>query len=453
MIDRPIRLGERTPASGESTVSSYLLTHSRVTLVERCLLFTCIVMLPLQDYFPSVAGMSFSFLLFATLAAYIIVYRLRTLETIWHHPVFIAAYAFFVVSVLLELSSPLPEFYQSMRFAEMIGGMMCVAVLCRDRSAVTAGLYGYIATALWVTVVLYLTGYETLQGMAAEDFSQAERGRLNAFGDKPLGANLNQLAFLCSQGALVAFALCLSDKRKRLRVPLLGIAAFCFFGTFLTMSRGAALVGFAGGAVIFYTHGVRYGKELIIACILGMAIYMVVPQAFWSRMVFSTEVGKSGKMEARARLYTLAVDRLPEYIVSGVGSGNFSKKWAFDHGFATRRISPDGRSTVIKILVAHSALVQLTIYWGILGLSTFLLILWGIYRSIPLQCGRDELSLALLGIMVSLGVYLLYGTDFSDKVHALGVGMLVGARRWIWPSGIVSAVEGNRYPSGADMNM
>jgi hypothetical protein len=27
---------------------------------------------------------------------------------------------------------------------------------------------------------------------------------------------------------------------------------------------------------------------------------------------------------------------------------------------------------------------------------------------------------------------------------------LAGARRWIWPRGIVSAVEGNRYPSGAE---
>jgi hypothetical protein len=410
------------------------------------MLFISIVMLPLQDYFPPVAGMSSSFLLFAALGTYVIMFRLRSLEAIWRYPVFIAGYVFFVVSVLLEFSSPLPEVYQSRRFAEMLGGMMCVAVLCRDRSALTTGLYGYIATSLWLTVVLYSTGYETLQEMSAEDFSQAERARVQAFGAKSLGANLNQLAFMCAQGALVAFALCLSEKCKRHRVLLLGIAAICFFGTFLTMSRGAALVSFVGGAILFYTHGVRYGRELVIACVLGVAIYMLVPEAFWSRMVYTTEVGKSGKMEARAKLYTLALDRLPEYIVAGVGAGNFSKKWAFDHGFAALRKSPDGRSTHMKLYVAHNALVQLTIYWGILGLSTFLLIIWCVYRSIPLQCGREGLSLALLGIMVSLGAYLLYGTDFSDKTHAFGVGMLIGARRWIWPSGVVSAVEKTGIP-------
>ena len=450
MIDQPVRLGQRTSASGEPAAAPYTLTPPRVTLVERCLLFTSIVTLPLQDYFPPVAGMSFSFILFAAIAAYAIVYRLRTLESIWYHPVFIAAYAFFVVSALLELSSPLPEFYQSQRFAEMTGGMMSVAVLCRDRSALTTGLYAYIATALWVTGALYLTGYEALQGMAAEDFTEAEKLRGQAFGQHGLGANLNQLAFMCAQGALVAFALCLSDKWKRYRVLLLGIAAVCFFGTFLTMSRGAALVVLGGGVAIFYTRGVRYGKELITVCVLGMAIYMLVPEAFWSRMMFTTDVGKSGKMEARARLYTLAVDRLPEYIVAGVGAGNFSKRWAFEHGFASVKTSPDGRTVRMKVYVAHNALIQLTIYWGILGLSTFLMMIWCVYCLIPSQCGRDELSLALLGIMVALGAYLLYGTDFSDKTHAFGVGMLVGARRWIWPSGIVSAVEGSRYLSDAD---
>jgi len=314
-----------------------------------------------------------------------------------------------------------------------------VAVLCRDRSALTTAMYGYIATALWVTVSLYLTGYETIQGMAAEDYTQADRIRGEAFGTRTLGANLNQLAFLCAQGSLVGFALCLSDESRRFRVPLLGITAFCLFGTLLTMSRGAALVIVMGVAVILYARGLRFGKELIIVCVLGMAIYMVVPQAFWSRMVFSTEVGTSGKMESRARLYTLAIDRLPEYIMAGVGAGNYAKEWAFRNGFARVKTTPDGRPIEVKRYVAHNALLQLTIYWGILGLSTFLVIIWAVYRSIPLECGRDGLSLALLGIMVSLGAYMLYGTDFSDKVHALGVGMLVGARRWIWPTGIVSA--------------
>ncbi len=452
-INRPTRLDQSPPAGEKSVAARHIVQpYSRSTLVERCLLFTAIVALPLENYFPSVAGMSFSFLLFAAILAYVIVSRLKSLDAIWHHPVFIAAYAFVVVSVLLEFSSPLPDYTQSKRFVEMIVGMMSVAVLCRNRLTLTAGMYGYIVIGLWVSVALYSTGYGTLQGMEADDFRQAEVLRGQAFSEKLMGANLNRLAFVCAQGALVAFALCLSDEWKRFRAPLLGIVAFCTTASFLAMSRGAVVVMLTGFAVILYTRGFRQGKALVLVFVLGMGIYAVVPDAVWTRMAFSTEVKASGKMEARAKLYTNALKRLPEYLLAGVGAGNFYNKWAFEKGFAGVRLSPDGKSATVSIHVAHNALIQLTIFWGILALSIFLLIIWYAYRSIPFQCGRDGLPLALVGIMVSLGALLLYGTDFSDKAHALGVGMLIGARQWIWPSGIVPAVEGNRSPSGADRN-
>lgn len=454
MINQPTRFDEN-PVAGEKPVAprSILQPHSRSTLVERCLLFTIVVSLPLQDYFSSVAGMSFSFLLFTVLTAYVIVNRPRSVGVIWHHPVFIASYVFVVVSVLLEFSSPLPDYRQSRRFVEMIVAMMSVAILCRNRSILTAGLYGYIVMGLWVSFVVYSTGYETLQGMEADDFRQAEKLREQAFAENPTGANLNRLAYVCAQGAIVAFALCLSDKWKRFRASLLGIVTFCTTASFLAMSRGAAVVMLMAFAVILHARGFRQGKALVLVFILGVITYAVVPDAIWSRMVFSTEVRANGKMESRANLYTTALKRLPEYVIAGVGAGNFYNKWAFEKGFASVRTSRDGKSTEMALHVAHNALIQLTIFWGILALSVFLLIVWCVYQSIPFKCGRDGLSLALVGIMVSLGALLLYGTDFSDKAHALGVGMLIGARRWIWPSGIVPAVERNRSSSDADMDI
>ncbi len=452
MINRPIRLDHRALASGESAAARYIETNPRVTLVERCLLFASIVALPLQHYFPPVAGMSSSFLLFAALLVYVIVNRSRILGTIWYQPVFIAAYAFFVVSVLLEFSSPFPDYQQPKRFLEMLVGMISVAALCRGRSALIAGLYGYIAIALWVSVLLYMMGYEALQGVDADNFHQASSARGQAFQEKPLGANINGLALVCVQGGLIAFALSLSDKWNRFRFPLLGIVGVCLSGSLLAMSRAAVVVILVGLAAILYARGFRQGKALILVSVLGMGIYAVVPDAVWSRMQFSTEVNSSGKMESRAKLYTNALNRLPEYIVAGVGAGNFKQKWALEKGFSAVRMSSDGKSTQISVHMAHNAFIQLTVYWGILGLSTFLLIIWCVYRSIPLQCGRDGLSLAMLGIIVSLGLYLLFSHEFAGKGFSNGVGMLIGARRWIWPRGIVPAVEENRFPSGADTN-
>lgn len=433
-MDGRLRLEQKAPAN-----------DSRSTLGGRVLIFTSIVLLPLQDYFPPVAGISFGFLLFAALAAYAIATCARTLGKIWYHPVFIAAYVFIGVSALLEFTSPLSMYSDIFRFGQMIVGAVCVAALCRDRSVLAAGLYGYIAVGLWVSVVLYSTGYGTLQGMQADDFNEASNLRAQTFREKPLGANINGLALFCAQGALIAFALSLFDRLKHLRPLLLGIVAFCLIASFLPMSRGVAVVLLGSFAAILYSQGFRHGKTLILACVLGMGVYMLVPDAVWSRMVFSTERGEGGKMESRARLYDTALNRLPEYLVAGVGAGNFHQDWGYKKWYT----KPLGG--VLVPLPAHNTLLAVTIYWGIIGLSIFMWFIWCVYRSIPLGCGRDDLSLAMLGIIISLGLYMLQVHTFYDKQFALGVGMLVGARQWIWPRGMVSTGEVNKRQSGADI--
>lgn len=432
-----VRLEQKAPANVGQTGVWYALPHSGTTVGGRVLLFTAIVMLPLQDYFPQVAGIGFGFVIFAALAAYAIVHCTRALGTIWYHPVFMAAYIFIGVSALLEFSSPLSSYNDISRFGQMIVGAVSVAALCRDRSVLAAGLYGYIAAGLWVSVVLYSTGYGTLQGMQADDFNEASQLRAQAYGKKPLGANINSLALICGQGAIIAFALSLFDRLKHLRPLLLGIVVFSLIASFLPMSRGVAVVLLVSLAAIVYAQGFRHGKTLILICVLGMGVYMVVPDAVWSRMVFSTERGEGGKMESRARLYDTAISRLPEYLVSGVGAGNFHKDWGYKKWY-TKHIGG-----VLVPLPAHNTPLAITVYWGIIGLSMFMWFIWCVYRSIPLGCGRDELSLALLGIIISLGVYMFQIHTFHDKQFALGIGMLVGARQWIWPRGIVSTGEVN----------
>jgi hypothetical protein len=420
------------------TVVPHIVPQSGTTPAERFLLFTAVTTLPLEKHLPTVAGMSFSFLVFAVLAAYIIVNRPRLLSEIWYHPVFIAAYTFVVVSALLEYSSPLSSYQEIIRFAQMIGGAVCVATLCRDRSGLAVGLYGYIGAALWVSILLYLTSYGMLREMGATSSFQ-EASNLRGHLDTGITANKNALAFVCTQGAIVAFALSLSDRFKHFHILLLGIGIFCLVAAFLPMSRGAVVIGSVSGATILHAYGVKQGKALILASILGMGIYILVPDAVWSRMAFSTEVGESGRMEARAHVYTTALNRLPEYIIAGVGAGNYYAQWGLEKGFFSSR----------GVVGAHNALLQIAIFWGGLALFMYLWFIWLVYRSIPLRCGRDELSLALLGVLVSLGMIILESHSFYDKWFAFGIGMLLGARQWIWPTGIVSAVEDNKCPPHA----
>jgi hypothetical protein len=413
------------------------LPFSRTTPFERFLLLISIVILPLQEQIPPVAGMSVMFLVLASLAAYLIVNRPRSLGKVWYHPIFIATYAFIGVTALLELSSPLSSYRDIVRFTQMIGGAVCVAALCRDRSALTAGLYGHIAAAVWVSVVLFSTSYETLQGTRADDYGQASKLRAQAFDENPIQANINELAFTCTQGGIVAVTLALVGRVKQCRILLLGIAIFCLAGSFLAMSRGAALITFVSLAVILYAHGTRHGKALIVISIVGLSLYAVVPDAIWSRMTYSTEVREGHKMESRAWIYTTVLDHLPEYVVAGVGAGNFNTEWGSKNGFFRNGV----------VTGAHNSFLQILIFWGSLGLSMFLWILWCVYRSIPLRFGRDELTLGLIGIIASLGLWLFVTHGYYSKHYAFGLGLLVGFQQWIWPTGVVSAVEINQGPS------
>lgn len=418
------------------------------TLVEQVLLFSAIVMLPLQDHIPAVAGMSIMFLIFAALGMYVVFNRSRTLGKIWYHPVFIAAYAFIGVSVLLEVSSPLSGYTEITRFGQMIAGAICVATICRDRAVLAAGLYGYIAAGMWIAAFLYSSSYGTLQEMAANDLSEADQLRAQTFGDTALRANINGMAFVCAQGAIVAFALSLLDRLQPRRFLLLGVSVFCLVAAFLPMSRGTVVVILVSFGMILYAHGAKHVKTLMVISLLGVCVYMLVPDAVWSRMAFSTG-SQGGAMDSRAKLYTTAFDRLPEYIGTGVGAGNFWKKWGFEKGFQS--MTQEGIPYVKGV---HNSLLQITIFWGALGLFTFMWIIWLVYRATPLECGRDGLSLALLGIIVSLGPLLLQQQNYYEKVFAIGLGLLLGARQWIWPTGIVSAAsEVDRYPSGVDMNI
>lgn len=277
MIDRPISLCQRTPASAATEVP-HIVPQSGTTPVERFLLLVAMTTLPLEKHLPTVAGMSLSFLIFAVLAAYIIVNRPRALGEIWYHPVFIAAYAFVGVAFLLEFSSPLSRYDEIIRFAQMIGGAVCVAALCRDRSGLAVGLYGYIGAALWVSILLYLTSYGMLTEMGTtSSFQQASNLRSQL--DTGITANKNALAFVCTQGAIVAFALSLSDRFRHFRILLLGMGIFCLVAAFLPMSRGAAVISSVSVATILYAHGIKHGKALILASILGIGIYILVPDA------------------------------------------------------------------------------------------------------------------------------------------------------------------------------
>jgi len=416
------------PRSGSLARERISSTYA-TTRLEQFLLMLTIMLLPLQysdvlnaySPFPTFPVM---FILFALSGAYILLNRPGMLAKTWEHPVFLTTYAFLCLSFLLESVHSYASYEELFRIGQMIAGAVIVATLCRDRRAFRAAIYGYIIVGILLSIFLFSTAYSTLRAATVTDFTQASLLRGEAFSDNPLEADLNGMAFVCGQGAVAALALALSAVVPRRRYLFLGISLFCFVGAFLPLSRSGAVIVLASAATVTFVSKVRFGKMLLVACVFAVGIMVLIPDAVWMRMTFSTEV-HDGKQEGRARIYTAFFEHISDYGMTGVGAGNYVKSWAVANGFARRS----------RLLGAHNSFFQVMIYWGWLGLLALVAVVWQAYRHLPKQRG-DAMVSFLFGITVSLLLLMQVMHNLYAKEFSLGLGFLVAANHWVWPTGM-----------------
>lgn len=381
-------------------------------LPERVLLLGTIVLMPLENHIPNVAGFSILFILFAVLACRAVLNGPHILDRVWLHPVFVAAYGFIIVSSLMESAGPQSDYHDIVRFAFMVGGALLFAVLCRDRRALEACCYGYMGAALWLGVVILLTSYGALSGAEATGYVEASRMRVQAFRDLPIRNNLNIMAFICSQGGVVALAFALTGLPQRRKLFFV-IALFCLVASFFPMSRGGIAITIMSSAVVLYACGIRQARVLVPVGILGASIFVLIPVAIWSRLSFSTDT-YGGQIDARAILYVEAFDHLGDYLMTGVGAGNCLSLGEWSCG-------------------VHNSFLHVTINWGLIGLATFSLIIWRAFHSLPKQSKSDTLALCVTGIAASSFFWLFFVHNFYDKAFSMALGILIAYRAWIWP--------------------
>ena len=393
------------------------------TRIEHGLLFATVALLPLETHVPAVMGFGFMSFVFGVLAIYVLLNRATILDRVWGHPVFLTAYGYLFVMVLLESAHPYAGYIELLSFAQMILGAILIASLCRDRSALRAGLYGWIASGTWVTVYLIFTSYGSISAMTATDFDSASEAREQVFQGMDFQTNLNNLAFFAAQGAVGAFALGLREKSSRRRVLFLLVMLTCIVGAFLPMSRGGVMVVAVACAAVMGTYGLLKARMLLVLALLAVGVWLFVPEAVYSRLVYQAHSYEPGKLEGRTKVYTAVLENLPDYVFTGVGAGHFWTAWGNSHGFR------EGKG----ILGAHNCFAQATIYWGLLGLGGFLAVIWQAYRSFPAPCGTDALKLSLLGTSVALLVLMMIMDLLYAKEFSIGLGLLVGASQWIWP--------------------
>jgi O-antigen ligase len=422
-----------------------LLPGSRTTLFERLLLMIPIVILPLDGsaikvggriIFFGIAGFSALYILFGILGAYLLLVRPGALAKTWSHPLFLTAYALLILVTAIEFTHPHTSLGQLISFGSLFAGAIFIASLCRDREALQASIYALLITGVWVSVYLFLLSYSDLNAATATDFEEAAvlRGEIFRARHMPLKTNVNFLSFFSAQGAVIALALALKVRSALRRNLLLGMALFCFIASFLGLSRGAVAITVISCTFVMLLSGIqkfaRFSKMIIVAAVLVVGALMWIPDAVYSRMIY-VQTSEEGVKVARHETYKAALEHLPEYFVTGVGAGNFWEFWGVQSKYGGYR---QGKA---RVSGAHNCLIQATLYWGLVGLLGLVAIVYQAYRSLPNRLIDDPLVLCLYGFSVVLLLYMQVHHVITAKQFAIGLGLLVGARRWVWPKGSV----------------
>jgi hypothetical protein len=400
------------------------------TVVERLLLTMVIAILPIEKYVPRIGPVSVLYALFAVLAGYVLWNRPRTFSRLVWHPVFRAAYFMLFVACLVETLHPYATYTIPFRIAQMAIGAVVIATLCRDKAALYAAMYGFILAGIGVSTFLIFKGNRSLHEAMAADYKAATQLRTNTF-QTDLHFELGTLAWMAGQGVVVALALALAARSPKQRYLFLFCGLICLVGTFMPLSRGGVLITALSclTVIVVYllAHPSKQGRTLIATAVLLATVFVAVPDAVFSRLQFSTEENSHGKMEGRARIYTSAITYLPEYVLDGVGAGNYWTAWAANTTFEKNDFG--------KIDGPHNCFIVMTVYWGLAGLITFIVVVWRAYLCVPLRHREDTLAICLYGLSVGWFLRLMVVHTLYDKAFSFGFGLLVASSYWIWRKG------------------
>ncbi len=405
------------------------LGQYRSTRIERLLLMVTIAMVPQQSNLPKPGGFSLLFILFGFLIFYQVACRPGIFLRTARHSVFVAAYIFVGVALIIEILHGNAAYNEIFRIVFMLVGGIVIASLCRDRKALLYGMYGYVAGSVVLSGLLFATTYGKFGSLSSSgSFHDVSFQRVQLFANNPLQDNLNTMSFFAAQGAIVAMVLTLTAKTSFGRYASLILSLSCIAGTLMPLSRSGVMILVLGFGAVLWVYGIMNFRVITMAAILGLVVMAWVPDAVFSRFRLTSEKHQSGEFQdSRTHVYAAVVKRIPEYVLFGVGMGRFYNEWGKQNEFRT----PGG-----AVVGSHNCLAQVTINWGLIGLATFLMFIWRAYRCIPHRWGKDRLHLCLLGLAVSVMGWSMLMHDLQAKEFSLALGLLIATDLWMRSQGL-----------------
>ncbi len=202
-----------------------------------------------------------------------------------------------------------------------------------------------------------------------------------------------------------------SERQAVLRILAAWALGVCTLTVLLTYSRGgfiALMVVIIASLVTFYRGQIRY---VLAVAVVGLLVINVLPSQFKDRISTLAQIlpgftNTTGSVDSSIRGRTsemiVAVQMFADHPLLGVGVGNYPplyQKYA-------QKLGMEFRS---EIRQAHDLYLEVASETGLLGLFSFLLMLWGISKSI----WDAQRSLAKKGL-----------TSLSHMVAAYGFGFL-----------------------------
>jgi hypothetical protein len=389
-------------------------TQSRIH--ERVLLFTTIVLLPFEEAIPTLGGLSAIWILFG-LIGIIALQQPRDLFAIAFLPTFLCFYLMVLVAGIIELSHSRFNLGDWTRLVQVIVGAILIATLIKDRSMLRWAILAYVGIGVILCVVFFRAGYHGLSEIDAEQLHNANGVRSNLYSGSLVAHGTNLYANYAAQAALCCLALTIGAKSGIKQMAFLAATMIMVVSTFLSMSRGGSAACAVGIVVILLRwRGISW-RPLMMGLTIAYVGYQMIPEAAFSRQTFRLQ-----KKETRSKLYVQAFELIPEYAAVGVGSGNYWSGWAVEHGFKKNR----------NALGLHNCFLQLAIIWGVVPPTLLALGCIGVWRCLP---GRGRIqfqteALALSGLAVGTGVFLMVSHVYYAKIVSLTIGLIVGSRYW-----------------------
>lgn len=336
---------------------------------------------------------------------------------------FIASILFAFICVFMETLHPFATYEFISRYLNMTLGIFCIAILCRDRTAIELALFTFVLASAIQAVILINGSFQLLSSFTAFGFYDASRARIEAFQELFLRGNLNEISYFSAIGAMMGMIWVYFEKVRWRRTLLLALTIPSILGVFFPASRTGALIFFASTLIFAFKMKVKIRRWILPLGVLSLLLVFAIPDVIWVRLASIMHLSELQESDSRTKIFSAILSHIDQYGITGVGAGNYWHGWAVSAGI-TNRFATD------TAIAAHNAFFQLWMYWGLPALAGFIALIWIYGKALHRNISGDQLKTSLFIFVLMLPMIFLFYHSFYHKSFSIGLGMLIGSRFW-----------------------